>query len=109
MTWVVGIPGLMTGAAAMADVRIPVEEPDGSRSGPTFGVQKLHAVAPVVVVGFAGIVELGLEAIECLRADLPSLPEGRLYSPPGLAEYWAPRLRAWGRARACPSRKPKDT
>lgn len=76
MTWVVGIPGMMSGAAIMADIRIC--RPD--RSPITqFGVRKLHEVAPIMIAAFAGSVGPGLRTIEELRASLPILPPGSIF------------------------------
>lgn len=77
MTWVVGIPGMMSGATMMADVRI--SRPDGSPiTG--FGVQKLHPICPMVMAGFAGSVTLGFRVIEALQAQVPERDDG-IYSP----------------------------
>ena len=69
----------------------------GSRQEPApFGVQKLHAVAPWILLGFSGSVELGLRAVNDVRAQYGQLPPGAFWYPGRVAWHFARRLRwAW--------------
>jgi hypothetical protein len=94
MTWVIGIPGLITGAAVMADTQITLEYDDGRLVPAPFGVQKIHAVAPWIVVGFSGPVDLGLQVVEDLQRWLdPPFPDNWGLAMSHATWHWARRLR----------------
>src|SRR6266508_2662669 len=91
MTWVIGIPGLLNGGAAIADIRITIADRSGARAA-LGGVLKLHQVGRWMVMGFAGNVNRGFLAVEDLRAFLDA-PEEYVIRPGYMTWHWARRLR----------------
>lgn len=73
MTWVIGMPGLLNGGAAIADIRIAVLNGRGGRRA-VEGVQKIHQVGRWMILGFAGNVEVGFRAVNDLRHYLSEVP-----------------------------------
>lgn len=67
MTWVIGLwaPGL---ALMVADVRVSIADPD-LRDLEEFGVRKIHTITASMCAGFAGSIEAGFIAVDCLAAE----------------------------------------
>jgi hypothetical protein len=93
MTWVVGIPHLLSAAIGLGDVRITVRHGRHSSAVEEVGVQKLHEIAPWVAMGFAGSIELGFRAVNDFRHFLSSVPEGGMVYPGFVTWHWARRVR----------------
>lgn len=91
MTWVIGLPGMPTGALGLADTRITVS--NGHTVAHIDGIQKLHPIAPNLALAFAGSVELGFHVVDDLRAFLGGPPRGQLVLPHKTVWHWARRLR----------------
>jgi hypothetical protein len=84
----------MTGAGLIADTRVCVKR--GEEYVPlSFGVQKIHPLAPWMAIGFAGSVELGFGAVEHVRRRLRPLPPAHGYRPGKVAWHAGRRLRFW--------------
>jgi hypothetical protein len=65
MTWVIGRAGPFGHAVALSDIRVTLG--DGSECD---CLQKIHRVTPNMVLGFAGSVAIGLEAVAQMRVAL---------------------------------------
>ena len=80
MTWVLGSANMFGYGGLIADVRVVW----GDRVHADI-LLKIHQVAPNLLVGFAGSVEVGFALIEDMRQEF-ALPAER---------YWYPRAAAW--------------
>jgi hypothetical protein len=93
VTWIVGIPGLVFGAVGVGDVRITLQTATGSAPLESVGVQKFHAIAPFVALGFAGSIELGFRAVNDFRGYVGEVPDGHMVYPGLITWHWARRVR----------------
>jgi hypothetical protein len=93
MTWVIGIPSLVTGAVGLGDVRITLHGPGGLQPVEGVGVQKMHAVGRWMALGFAGSVELGFRAVNDFSHYLSGVPAGAMARPGFCTWHWARRVR----------------
>jgi hypothetical protein len=86
VTWIVGtvFPDFAT---LFGDTRISYE--DGGRlvEVDEFGVQKIHPVAPNLVVGFAGAIVDGFRLVESLQSYVGALKQAP-HEPRAVAEGW---------------------
>ena len=87
MTWILG-SGVMFGYGALiSDVRV------SWGSGQTLdALQKIYPVAPNMLAGFSGSVELGFKLIADMQQSFV-LPKGRLWPPRVAAWHWRRRAR----------------
>jgi hypothetical protein len=97
MTWVVGIASMFGYSAALSDIQ--VSWPGGQTLD---CLQKLYPIAPFMVAGFSGSVELGFALISDLYAWLkPQVPNGGAVNTRIVIQLWWRRARwIFGRGRA---------
>jgi len=97
VTFVVALTGLPNGGYVANDVRVgSIDACDGFVPWPDIGLQKVYAIGPFVVAGFAGSVELGFWAIDDLRRFVGNPPEGVAVITSVIARWWWRRpRRAW--------------
>ena len=86
MTWVIAALSLDYGTL-FGDTRISYVESGRLHEVKEFGVQKIHAVAPNMIVGFAGPIVNGFRLVDSLRSYVDNLPH-QLHEPRSIAEGW---------------------
>jgi len=95
VTWVLGISGFPTGAIAASDIRITLDS-GSHQSQLNVGVQKIHRVAPHVVIGFAGSIGAGFEAVTTAQLRWRRLRPNWIVGPEEVGERLAQHMRrAW--------------
>jgi hypothetical protein len=94
MTWVIGMPGLLTRGVLVGDVRITVRQPRRP-DREIEGVQKIHRVADNIAIGFAGNIETALRMVwDAARSVALGIPEGTMLTQPSrFLFHWSRRLR----------------
>jgi hypothetical protein len=93
VTWVVGFTGFPAGAVVAGDVRITIPLAHGGAKYASTGAQKVHRVARHAVVGFAGSIGPGFEAVEAARKQWAAIPSDHAVSPQEVAERLAGHMR----------------
>ncbi len=88
MTWVIGRAGPMGHAVGLSDIQVTLG--DGSEHD---CLQKIHRVTPNMVLGFAGSVAIGLEAVAQMRVALHRDDESDRWDPGTVAESLPDGLR----------------
>ena len=83
MTWVLGCGVPFGYGALISDTRVTFG--DGSHRDV---LQKIHAVAPGIMVGFAGSVSLGFRMVEDMQRNFALVPEGQYRDPRHVAFQW---------------------
>ena len=81
MTWVVGRAGPFGHAVALSDIRVTLSDQSEHDC-----LQKIHRVSPNMVLGFAGSVAIGLEAVAQMRVALHRDDESDRWDPGYVAE-----------------------
>lgn len=81
MTWVIGRADPFGHAIGLSDIRVTFS--DGSEHD---CLQKIHLVTPNMVLGFAGSVAIGLEAVAQMRVALHRDDENDRWGPDYVAE-----------------------
>jgi hypothetical protein len=94
VTWVVGMPGLLSRGVLVGDVRITLRDPSGRRPDRELeGVQKIHRLTDNIAVGFAGNIDTALGLILDAKRWM-GIPEGVMPEQPSrYAFHWRRRLR----------------
>jgi len=89
--------GFLSRGVLVGDTRITVHDPSGRRPDRELdGVQKVHAVAPNIAIGFAGNIDAAMKTIGDARWNLKDIPEGAMLDQPSrFLIHWRRRLR-WG-------------
>lgn len=110
MTWVVGMPGLPVGAIAVSDVCVSFCDPDTGNVTSTWeGVQKIHEVAPNILMGFAGSIYLGFKCVADFSKFVGPNPTRRFVHLDGALADWSEDLRAaWRNSRQVPPEEAKS-
>lgn len=107
MTWVIGMPGLVTRGVLIGDTRITLRYPDG-RTRECEGVQKIHSVAANIAMGFAGNIDTGFKMVgDFARFMRNSVPDGQITHEPSRAIFkWTRRARYhWNQTLAASERE----
>lgn len=95
MTWGIGGAEHLSGAVLVADVRVTFRGTGQQRDM----LKKIHQVAPNIVCGFAGSVQIGFDMVRSLHEYIVDssgglcLPTGRL-----VHRWWRTARRAWKHA-----------
>lgn len=93
------MPGFLTRGVLIGDVRITLHDRTGSTPDREVeGVQKIHAIAPNIAMGFAGNVDTGMLMVgDMARSVRLSIPEGTMLTQPSRhLLHWRRRARwAW--------------
>jgi hypothetical protein len=99
MTWVIGVPGLLSRGCLFGDVRITLRDRQGRVPDREIeGVRKIHEISPNIAMGFAGNVDTGFKMVGDLRATVAASipPNTMLTEPSRFLLKWARRTRhAW--------------
>lgn len=82
MTWVIGRAGPFGYAVGLSDIRITL--PNGSEKD---CLQKIYNVGPMLALGFAGSVVIGLEIVNQLSAALSVTENNSAWNPLEIAEH----------------------
>ncbi|WNJ89109.1 hypothetical protein [Bosea sp. 685] len=87
MTWVIGASSILGHGLMISDVRISFG--DGTEADL---LRKSYRVAPYILAGFAGSVDIGLRLIGSLQdfLNVPDLPNNAAWQPDWVAENWSP-------------------
>lgn len=87
MTWVVGASSITGHGLLISDVRITFG--DGTEADL---LRKSYPIAPYMLAGFAGSVDIGLRLVDSLQRFLhiPDLPDDAVWQPEWVAENWSP-------------------
>jgi hypothetical protein len=93
VTWVIGMPGFLSGGAVLSDIRITVVQGQAAHEVEGFGVRKLYPVAANMALGFAGSIPTGFGFVRDLTRFLGDVPEGYVASPSRTIWHWSRRLR----------------
>lgn len=81
MTWVIGRAGPFGHAVGLSDIRVTFSDQSEHDC-----LQKIHRVTPSMVLGFAGSVAIGLEAVAQMRAALHRDDQSDRWDPGTVAE-----------------------
>lgn len=96
----IGSGGALTRGILIGDTRVTLADPDGRPIREFDGVQKIHAVAGNIALGFAGNIDVGFSMVGDLALMVRnSVPPGYMtHEPSRLLFKWARRIRHhWSR------------